>query len=137
MSDLVAPPQSRELSVTQQRKTGRYPCDGIPRYRVKGVRPSGASASGPLLSYGDAYAATMKASGAKQNDRGGWSITRESVRRVGRLNEAYWAVAKPYILAKAYEAMLEKARLASEAKKAATAPTTPSEDLKPSLTPNP
>jgi len=75
----------RPLSAQADRGTRRLPCDGVGRYTVDRA---------PCLTYAQAYAAILDATGAQKNAEGGWTFRPASIRRLRRLNESHMPFVK-------------------------------------------
>jgi hypothetical protein len=87
---------TQEKSLSQRKVNGlrRYPCDGQPRYAVK----KGGSTT--LLAYGEAYTEIFQLTGGTIDPKDGHQcFSREGIRRIMALNEAYLKVASTFVIA--------------------------------------
>jgi len=124
---------TKPLSKTEQNKVRQYPCDGVKRYRSRGDRGLPHEAD-DLLTYEEARKAIMKDENCEVDLKAhSTNFTRPAIRRLGFLNEAYLAVAKPFVVATYRKAAEEMARLKAEQDKAraeAAAKPQPTEEVK-------
>lgn len=93
----------RDITVDQEVAVQRLPCDGVPRFKVRGTR------SRNLYPYSLAYDGVFIASGCKVEKDGRRLLTQEGLQRLANLNRQYMARAGEFVKAK-LEA--ESARLA-------------------------
>lgn len=119
---------TKPLSRTEQNKVRQYPCDGVRRYHSRGDK-------GTLRTYSEAREAIFKEEGCEVDLKAhSTNFTRPAIRRLGVLNEAYLAVAKPFVVATYRKAAEEMARRKAEQDKsraeAAAKPEQPKEEEK-------
>lgn len=87
--------QSRKMNLRQSRSVNRWPCDGVPRFTVKGYKTP--------VPYSIAYEAILHEEKCSKNEKGGLSFSREGARRIAHLNERYTKIAHRFISVKLKE----------------------------------
>ena len=90
VSTPVQRPNEKALTTSKANGLRLYPCDGVKRYKVKGSRE-------PLLSYSEAYEALFVSTGGAR-DKEHRTFSREGIRRISALNDAYLKVAYAFVV---------------------------------------
>jgi len=121
----------------QSQAVYKWPCDGKPRFAIKGSRHRGIP-----VTYSEAYDAVLRDTGCVVEDRDGrkhTTFTPLAIKRIGALNEYYCMVAKDFIVAYQLEEQrkikAEIARAQADAEKNLPSKSAIAEQQKPRLVP--
>ena len=83
----------RDLGIDKEVAVQRLPCDGVPRFKVRGAR------SRNLYPYAVAYDGVFISSGCKVAPDGKRLFTREGLERIANLNRQYLKRAEAFVVA--------------------------------------
>lgn len=86
---------TRKMNRRQARSVNRWPCDGVPRFTVKGHKTP--------MPYSIAFEAIFHEEECSKNEKGGLSFSREGAKRIAHLNERYTKIAHRFISVKLKE----------------------------------
>lgn len=102
--------QTKPMSLANTRRVHKFPCDGIPRFQLKGRGEK------EELTYDQAYDDIFAVTGCDTDAKGKRTFSREGMKRIMALNDRYTRIAHKFIIEQMQrEAAAKKAAAAEKA----------------------
>lgn len=95
--------QTKPMTLANTRRVHKFPCDGIPRFQLKGRGEKDE------LTYQQAYDDIFAVTGCSTDAKGKRTFSREGMKRIMALNDRYTRIAHKFVIEQlAREALAKK-----------------------------